>query len=49
MIAGKDDDVLVVLAQSSGPERLYGRLRTLQSAGDDGVEGEKKDSAPTPG
>ncbi len=30
-------------------ERLYGRLRTLQSAGDDGVEGEKKDSAPTPG
>ena len=26
VIAGKDDDVLVVLAQSSGPDRLYGRL-----------------------
>lgn len=26
VIAGKDDEVLVVLAQSSGSERLYGRL-----------------------
>lgn len=30
-------------------ERLYGRLRNLSPQGPQGVESEKKDSAPTPG